>query len=275
LSVTLVCRPAPTRVAASESVGAAPTFTSTTSPVTPATLGALAVGAVATLVALVRSGRVPVPAIEVGLWRSRTFAVANVASLLYGLALYPWMLLGVLVLTNVWGYSPLEAGLAMSPAAVIAAVCAVIAGRLSTRVGTRAIVVVGGAVLFAAALWIALVLPQESNFLGLWLPGGVLIGIGTGALTTGTSTAAALSVAPTRFADATGLNTTARQLGGALGIAALAVLLPAAADLNDYTHVYLFCALASAGAGLAGLALARPARAPVLGGRELQIEGSH
>jgi EmrB/QacA subfamily drug resistance transporter len=241
----------------------------------PATLGALAVGAVATLVALVRSGRVPVPAIEVGLWRSRTFAVANVASLLYGLALYPWMLLGVLVLTNVWGYSPLEAGLAMSPAAVIAAVCAVIAGRLSARIGTRTIVAAGGAVLFAAALWIALVLPQEANFLGLWLPGGVLIGIGTGALTTGTSTAAALSVAPARFADATGLNTTARQLGGALGIAVLAVLLPAAADLNDYTHVYLFCALASAGAGLAGLALARPARAPVLGGRELQPEGSH
>jgi EmrB/QacA subfamily drug resistance transporter len=244
----------------------------------PATLGALAAGSVATLVALVRSGRVPVPAIEVGLWRSRTFAIANVASLLYGLALYPWMLLGVLVLTDVWGYSPLEAGLAMSPAAVIAALSAVTAGRLSARVGTRAIVVVGGAVLFAAALWIALVLPQESNFLGLWLPGGVLIGIGTGALTTGTSTAAALSVAPARFADATGLNTTARQLGGALGIAALAVLLGGRgqiAHLDDYTHVYLFCALASAGAGLAGLALTRPARAPLLGARELQSEGSH
>jgi EmrB/QacA subfamily drug resistance transporter len=230
----------------------------------PATLAALAVGVIAVAAALRRSTRAPVPALEVGLWRSRTFAVANAASLLYGLALYPWMLLGVLVLTNLWGYSPLEAGLAMSPAAVIAAVAAVVAGRLSARVGTRAIVVFGGAVLFAAALWIALVLPAEADFLGLWLPGGVLIGLGTGALTTGTSTAAALSVAPARFADATGLNTTARQLGGALGIAALAVLLPATADLNDYTHVYLFCAAASAGAGLAGLALARPARAPRL-----------
>jgi EmrB/QacA subfamily drug resistance transporter len=228
------------------------------------TLAALVVGVAATTAALGRAARVPVPAIEVGLWRSRTFAVANVASLLYGLALYPWMLLGVLVLTRVWGYSPLQAGLAMSPAAVIAAVCAVAAGRLSARVGTRAIVAFGGAVLFAAALWIALVLPAEPDFLGLWLPGGVLIGIGTGALTTGTSTAAALSVAPARFADATGLNTTARQLGGALGIAALAVLLPAAADLHDYTHVYLCCALASAGAGLAGLALVRPAGAPLL-----------
>jgi EmrB/QacA subfamily drug resistance transporter len=239
----------------------------------PGTLGALAGGLLAVGAALVRSGRVPVPAIEVGLWRSRTFAVANVASLLYGLALYPWMLLGVLVLTDLWGYSPLEAGLAMSPAAVIAALAAVVAGRLGAKVGTGAIVAFGGVVLFVAALWIALVLPETSDFLGLWLPGGVLIGLGTGALTTGTSTAAALSVAPARFADATGLNTTARQLGGALGIAALAVLLPTGADLHDYTHVYLFCALASAGAGLAGLALVRPSTSTT---RLVSIpEGSH
>jgi MFS family permease len=238
----------------------------------PATLAALACGAVAVAAALRRSAHVAVPAVEVGLWRSRTFAVANVASLLYGLALYPWMLLGVLVLTDVWGYSPLEAGLAMSPAAVIAAVAAVVAGRLGPRVGTRVIVVFGGAVLFAAALWISLVLPAEPDFVGVWLPGGVLIGLGTGALTTGTSTAAALSVAPARFADATGLNTTARQLGGALGIAALAVLLPAVADLSDYTHVYQFCAVASAGAAVAGLALARPARAPAT---QPIPEGSH
>jgi len=240
----------------------------------PATVGALVAGGLGTAAALRRSGRVAAPAIEVGLWRSRTFAAANVASLLYGLALYPWMLLGVLVLTNVWGYSPLEAGLAMSPAAVIAAVSAVAAGRLAARVGTRSIVVFGGAVLFAAALWIALVLPAQADFFGLWLPAGVLIGVGTGALTTGTSTAAALSVAPARFADATGLNTTARQLGGALGIAALAVLLPSGADLADYTHVYVFCALASAGAGLAGLALVRPATSSTT--RIITIpEGSH
>jgi EmrB/QacA subfamily drug resistance transporter len=241
----------------------------------PATLVALAGGALATAAALRRSARVAVPALEVGLWRSRTFAVANVASLLYGLALYPWMLLGVLVLTGPWGYSPLEAGLAMSPAAVIAAVSAVVAGRLAARVGTRAIVVCGGVVLVAAALWIALALSAQPDFLGLWLPGGVLIGLGTGALTTGTSTAAALSVAPARFADATGLNTTARQLGGALGIAALAVLLGdggAVADIADYTRVYVFCALASAGAAIAGLALVRPSAAPLL---HPIPEGSH
>lgn len=66
---------------------------------------------------------------------------------------------------------------------------------------------------------------------------------------------------PLRFAGATGLNTTARQLGGALGIAVLAALLPGRAAHGDYTAVYLFCTLAAAGTAVAGMLLAvRPAK---------------
>ena len=68
-------------------------------------------------------------------------------------------------------------------------------------------------------------LPEHPAFLAFWLPIGVLIGIGTGAITTGVSTAAALAVAPERFAAAVGLNQTGRQVGGALGVAVLAALL--------------------------------------------------
>ena len=53
---------------------------------------------VAVAVALWRSTRHPAPAIETALWRSRPFAAANLASLLYGAALFPWMLVGVLFL---------------------------------------------------------------------------------------------------------------------------------------------------------------------------------
>ncbi len=74
-----------------------------------------------------------------------------------------------------------------------------------------------------------------------------------GMVTTGTASAAALSAGPLRFAGATGLNTTARQIGGAFGIAVLAALLPAGAAHDDYTAVYLFCTLAAAGTGIAGL----------------------
>jgi hypothetical protein len=75
-------------------------------------IAALAGGAAATGLALWRSARHPVPAIETSLWRSRTFAVANVASFLYGVALYPLLPTGVLFLTQAWRYSEFEAGLA-------------------------------------------------------------------------------------------------------------------------------------------------------------------
>jgi hypothetical protein len=87
-----------------------------------------------------------------------------------------------------------------------------------------------------------------------------------GMVTTGTSTAAALSVPPQSFAAGTGLNQTARQVGGALGVATLATLVRSggAGQVATYTHVYVFCALAAAGAGLVGLALVlRPAASAV------------
>ena len=78
----------------------------------------------------------------------------------------------------------------------------------------------------------------------------MLIGIGTGAITTGISTAAALSVQPERFAAAVGLNQTARQVGGALGVAALAALV--GTDIASFKDVYLFCTLATLGVAVLG-----------------------
>jgi MFS family permease len=67
-------------------------------------------GLLAVAAALWRSARHVAPAIETSLWRIRSFALANLASLLYAAALFPWLLVGVLFLIQVWGYSPLEAG---------------------------------------------------------------------------------------------------------------------------------------------------------------------
>jgi MFS family permease len=204
--------------------------------------------------AVVRSRRHATPAIETSLWRSRTFAAANAASLLYGAALFPWLLVGVLFLIQIWGYSPLQAGFAMTPGAVIAAIVALRSGPLVGRYGPRLVVVAGALTLAAAGFLGAFTLPSEPSFLTWWLPVGVLIGLGTGAITTGTSTAAMLSVAPARFAAAGGLNQTARQVGGALGLAFLAAALSGgeAGDVGPYTDVYLFCAVSTLAVALVG-----------------------
>ncbi|MGC4809236.1 DHA2 family efflux MFS transporter permease subunit [Micromonospora sp. DT228] len=220
--------------------------------------GAVAAGALTVW----RSLRHPVPTIEIALWRNRGLAVANLASLLYGGALFAWMLCSVLYLTEIWHYRELQAGLAMSPTAVLTAVVALLTGRFIHRLGLRAAVILGALVMAAGAGLFALWAPGTPHFASFFLPAAAIGAVGIGVITTGVSTAAALSVQPQRFAAATGLNQTARQIGGALGIAILAAVLAgqAATDLTAYRDVFGFCALLAVLAGVVGVFLVTPSR---------------
>lgn len=224
----------------------------------PATLVALAAAAVFAVAALVRAAGHQLPAIEVDLWRNRTYATANLCSLFFGAALYASLLLGVLFLVDVWGYSELEAGLAMTPGAIASAAVGVSIGRLRRKPSPR-VLVLGGALLIAAtSVALALWVPGDRHFLTIWLPGGLGLGFGMGAVSVGVSSAAALSVEPARFAGATGLNIAARQVGGAIGIAILAAILEASTvteDLQPFRNVYWMMAGACLVTALLGLRL--------------------
>lgn len=228
----------------------------------PGTPGLLGGGLLLVAWALWRSFRHPVPAVETSLWRSRGFAVANLASALYGAALFPWLLVCVLFLTERWRYSVAEAGMASTPGALTATAAALVIGRLIGRTGARVAVVGGALTMAAAGTWVVAGISDEPRFLTYWLPIALVMGTGMGAVTTGTSTAAALSVEPARFAGATGLNTTARQLGGAVGVAVVAAVLPAGAVTGDFATVFGLIVAASLGAAVAGLWLAVPPRRP-------------
>ena len=223
------------------------------------TLAAIAGGLAGLAIVLVRSRSHPAPAVEVGLWRSRTFALANLASLIYGAVLFSWLLVGVLFLTQVWGYTPLETGLAMTPGAVAAALVALGCGPLVARRGPRPVVLAGIATLAAAGVWVVLAVEDAPAFVALWLPAGTLVGVGMGAIATGMSSAAALSVAPAQFAAGVGLNQAARAVGGALGVAAMATILrgtePAAAA--SYLGVYEMCIALLGAAAVVSWGLAR------------------
>ncbi|HSA53187.1 MAG TPA: DHA2 family efflux MFS transporter permease subunit [Yinghuangia sp.] len=229
------------------------------------TLACVAGGLLLILASVARAARHPRPGLEVGLWRSRPYAYANVVSFLFGMLLYPWMLLGVLYLTQIWHYSELRAGFAMTHAAVVSAAAGLAVGKFAHRVNPRTAVVGGSALLAGTALWIGLTLPEEPSFVSLWLPSGVLLGLGIGAVSTGVSQAGALSAPPMKFAGATGLNLTARQVGGALGLAALATVMDREAGngTDGFTQLFVMFAVLAVLTAAAGLGLAaRPQAAP-------------
>lgn len=67
---------------------------------------------------------------------------------------------------------------------------------------------------------------------------------------------AGLAVSPGAVVSGTGLNLSARQLGGALAIAVAASLVAARPDGAGYDRAWLLCATTGVLAALAGLALA-------------------
>ncbi|CAG7657307.1 membrane hypothetical protein [Actinacidiphila bryophytorum] len=111
----------------------------------------------------------------------------------------------------------------------------------------------------AVSVWAFADLGSDTRFLSLWLPMGLIGGASFGAALTALSTAAARSLPPQQFASGVGMTTTARQLGGSLGVAATASVLAAhgVAGPQAYRDVFLTCGLVAAVAALAGLAMAR------------------
>ncbi|GHG06422.1 DHA2 family efflux MFS transporter permease subunit [Streptomyces filamentosus] len=227
-------------------------------------LTAAAVTVLAGAATVLRALRHPRPALRLDLFRSRPFAVASGVSLAYGAALFTTMLLGVLFMTGAWHYSALQAGLAMSPAALVTAVVGIGVGRLPFALSPRTMVTAGSLLVAAATGTLALLIDTEPRFWTLWLPTGTVIGAGVGLATVGISSAAALSAAPRHFAAATGMVMAARQVGGGLGIAATTVIIAETpgAGAAPYAAVYGFATAVSLAAALGGLALRLAPQAP-------------
>jgi EmrB/QacA subfamily drug resistance transporter len=224
--------------------------------------------AVALAVALVtRSRRHPAPIIEAALWRVRSFSVANGAQFVFGASFLAAPLVGALMLTGLWGYSTLEAGLALAPGPLSASVFAIVGGRIADRTGQRAVVIPGTLVYAAGLAWQAAALASQPD-LAAWLPGQVLAGAGIGLALPALTSAAARSLPPHRFASGVAMSLTSRQLGIVLGIALIVAVIGTPGPdqaLDAYRDGLALCAAAGVLAGVVALGLGggRPAVAPV------------
>jgi EmrB/QacA subfamily drug resistance transporter len=203
----------------------------------PRIVSAFVLAAILVPVVVLRAARHPAPVIDLALFRVRSFAVANVGTILFATAFSAMLLAGVLFLTTVWRYSILEAGLAVSPGPLFAAAFAPPAGRLADRFGHRA-VLVPGALVFALgmALYLTRVTPVP-DYLGTWLPAACVSGIGVGLTLPTLGSSAAASLSPARFGAGSAVSNTSRQVGTVLGVSLLVVLL---GDVSGRTALAAF-----------------------------------
>lgn len=226
-----------------------------------ATLAAFAAG-LALLAAVALRGRThPRPIAEPALFAHRSFRIGNLGTLLFSAAFFSIVLGNVLFLTSIWGYSVLQAGLATLPGPALTTIVSGPAGRLADRFGHRA-VVVPGTLFFAAGVMVLRSAGAEPDWLGLWLPGAALTGIGIGLAFPTLGSAAVRDVPDDRFATASALNAAFRQVGAVLGTAILIAIVGEPVGLVEALgaadDAYLFAAIAGLVSGAVTLAL-RPA----------------
>jgi len=218
-------------------------------------------GAVLLLAAFVgRSARHPAPVVELSLFRVRSFAVANSGVLLFAMGFYALLLANVLFLTQVWGWSILEAGVALTPGPLTAAFFAPIGGRLADRFGQRVIAVPGGLLFAAGCLGFAASVDGSSDYASEFLPWMALTGSGVGLSFAAWGSAAVAELPPSRFATGSAVSSTSRQIGAVLGIAILIAVLgtPAPGEaVGTFTDAWTLMAIPATAAGLLGLGLGR------------------
>jgi len=200
------------------------------------------------------------PVLDLSLLRIRTFSVGNAMMVIGAAGFYGYTLSNVLFLTDVWRYSVLQAGLALTIGPFVAVLIAGPASRLAQRIGPRPVLFAGCVLWGGAVLWFVERVGTVPDFPGQWLPGMVLLGIGAGAAFPNLTGAAVASAPGSSFATATGMNSVARQVGAALGVAVVVAIIgmPASAKAYGVFHdAWTFGAICLFAAGLGCLLVGR------------------
>jgi len=165
----------------------------------------------------------PDPMLDLRLFGVSTFTGAQIVAFSIHASMFSMFLYIVLYMQNVLGYSPLETGVRFLPISVLSFVAAPIAGKLAERYPIRAFLG-GGLGLVGVGLVLMSGIDPSDDWTTL-LAGFILAGVGIGFINPPRATAAIGVVEPRRSGAASGINSTFRQVGTAVGIAGLGAIL--------------------------------------------------
>jgi EmrB/QacA subfamily drug resistance transporter len=170
--------------------------------------------------------RIEEPMLPLGLFRSRSFSLVNVASMLMFFGMFGSVFFLIQLFQDVYGMSPLSSGVHTLPWTAVPMVAAPLAGALSDRIGGRVIVGIGLTCQAAALFWIALLTTTTVDYTHL-IPALVLGGIGNGLFFAPIANLVLGSVRREQEGLASGVNNAIREFGGVLGVAVMGAIFAA------------------------------------------------
>jgi DHA2 family methylenomycin A resistance protein-like MFS transporter len=187
----------------------------------PPVISALVVAVLSAVVFIRTELRRRDPMLELDYFENPTFSAANAGSGLMNLGTLGALFAFSIYLQQDQGESPLQAGLHILPWTGTLAVFALLGGRIAQRLGPR--LPAGLGLGLTGACFVAVALLPSQDGAGALLALG-LAGVGLGIATPALVSAATAAVPAPRAGMAAAVNNTARQAGGAIGVALIGAI---------------------------------------------------
>jgi EmrB/QacA subfamily drug resistance transporter len=187
----------------------------------PEIVVALVAGALLTAAFVAWELRVEHPMLPMAFFRNRTFALANVASMLMSFGMFGSIFLLAQFFQTVQGYSPFGSGLRILPWTAMPMIVAPIAGALSDRIPPSRIIGTGLALQAIGLGWMAAVSSPTMPYSSLVIPFAIS-GMGMGMFFAPIANVILSTVRVEQEGQASGANNAIRELGGVFGVAVLA-----------------------------------------------------
>jgi MFS transporter, DHA2 family, multidrug resistance protein len=170
------------------------------------------------------------PVVDIRAFGDRNFLIGCLLSFALGIAIYGSIYLLPVILSTVRGFNSLQIGIMMIVIGAFQFISGPIAGQLEKRMDPRLMMALGLA-MYVAAFWLYSNMTAEAGFAQLFLPQmlhGMAIVISFLPIT-----AIALgTLPPSEIQNASGLYNLMRNLGGAIGLAAINTIIAGRYDLH-------------------------------------------
>ncbi len=206
------------------------------------TIGAVALSFALLAFFVMRSRTHPVPVVDLSLFKLRFFTAANLSAFLFSAGFFAMFFTNVSFLQTVFKYGPTRSGFASACGPLMAAIVAAPAGAAAAQRGHKLVIGIG---LAAFAFGVALTWKFAdfgSNYWTTFFPAMTITGFGVGLTISTLGSASNAFLPPQRFGMGSAVNSTGRQIGAGMGIAAVsAIRLASPNDLiGGYRNSWLF-----------------------------------
>lgn len=184
----------------------------------------LTVGSVVLLAAFViRELTAPVPAVDLSLFKDTVFLSGTlIGSMMFAMLMSVTFLLP-LFMQEMLGFSATQSGLALMPRTLVMMVFTPMVGRLYNRIDPR-LAVGAGIIAVGLSTWMMSHYTLDTSVNGV-IAALAVQGIGFSLLFVPLNTMALAQIPRVKMADATGINSLFRQVGGSIGLAIFATIL--------------------------------------------------